>query len=460
MQSSQSLFAPVALLPNGWETDVRIDIDNQGWIRSVDSNAVAHKHDARLSNRLLLPSPANVHSHAFQRALAGRTQRRGSSDDSFWSWRDLMYRLVGALTPDTLGAITAQAQMEMLEAGFAAVAEFHYVHHDRDGKPYQDVAELSARVMEAAQQTGIGLTLLPVVYCAGGMDGSPPTHEQRRFACTADEYARLWQAAAPTVAGGPHDWRLGVAPHSLRAAPLEALNMATSLSPVEPVHIHIAEQRLEVEQVRAARGARPVEWLLEHCDVNERWCLIHATHSTDQERSDIAERGAVVGLCPLTEADLGDGFFAAQTFLRQGGKIGLGTDSNVRISLPEEIKMLEYGQRLRHQRRNVLAEPEASTGRTVYNTVLAGGAQALGRQTGRIEPGYLADFVSLDREAIELVELTDDDALDAWIFSSNQRLVKDVWSAGRQVVVNGRHIAHGEIETAFRKAMRAIALAI
>ncbi|MEQ9812223.1 MAG: formimidoylglutamate deiminase [Azospirillaceae bacterium] len=450
-----SLHAAHALLPQGWARDVRIVIDAGGGISGVEADSAARVEDTVLAHGVLLPAPANLHSHAFQRAMAGLTEHRsGGTGDDFWSWRRLMYAFLDRLTPEDVEAIAAQVQMEMLEAGYAAVAEFHYLHHGTDGRPYADLAEMAARVAAAAGRTGIGLTLLPVLYRQGGLDGAPLEGGQRRFGCDRDSYADILAGAETALARlGGDDGRVGVAPHSLRAVGADDLAWAAGLRPDRPVHIHIAEQTAEVEAIEAAYGARPVAWLLDRFAVDGRWCLVHATHMTAHERDRLATSGAVAGLCPVTEANLGDGLFDAAAYLERGGAFGVGSDSNVRIDLVEELRLLEYGQRLRHRGRALLASEGRSVGRTLLDAVTAGGARAAGRNSGRIAKGAVADLVALDGRHLALDGLSGDRLLDAWIFAGDGRAVDRVWSAGRPCVAGGRHHRHEAIEAAFRRTM-------
>lgn len=449
--TTQYLFAPSALLDSGWADDVRITID-EGAITAVECGAAPEPADTRLHGRVLLPAPTNLHSHAFQRAMAGRNQTRGESTDSFWSWRTKMYDFLERLDPDALEAVAALAQMEMCEAGYAAVAEFHYVHHAPGGLPYANPAEMSERVIAASVLTGIGMTLLPVVYAAGGADGRAVAGPQQRFGCDFEQYQQLWAGAADAVRLAGINASIGIAPHSLRAVPPALLAELLEHHTTGPVHIHIAEQMAEVREIQAQWGARPVEWLFGHHAVDARWCLIHATHMTQAEVIELASSGASAGLCPVTEADLGDGFFPAREFIDAGGIYGVGTDSNVAISFAQELRMLEYGQRLEREQRNVLAQASASTGRTLFDATLSGGAQAAGRRSGVIAPGALADLMTLDTTALAFAELSGDALLDAWIFSSDAR-PSDVWCAGRHVVHDGRHVARETIEAEYRKAL-------
>lgn len=445
-----SLWAETALTPVGWQTSVRVDLAPDGRIAAVTpgSSPAGERHG------ILLPAPTNLHSHAFQRAMAGLTEARGPDPrDSFWTWRRLMYRFLEALGPEEVEAIAAFVQMEMLEAGYAAVAEFHYLHHAPGGATYADVAEMSARIAAAAATSGIGLTLLPVLYQWGGCDRRPLVAGQDRFHGTPESFARLHDGARAAIAGLPADTRLGVAPHSLRAVDREGLAAAVALAGDGPIHIHAAEQEAEVAEVEAHLGARPVAWLLAEAGVDPRWCLIHATQMTAAETQGLAASGAVAGLCPITEASLGDGIFEGAAFLAAGGRFGVGSDSNIRISLSEELRTLEYAQRLRDRARAVLARTDASTGRVLYETAAKGGAQAAGREAGAIAPGLWADLVALDADSIDLTGLRDDTLLDSFLFAGDDGLVRDVWSAGRRVVTGGRHHARQEISDSYRAVL-------
>lgn len=439
-----AVWAAQALLPGGWADNVLVEIED-GRIARVRPGVSARGRRVGC----LLPAPVNLHSHTFQRAIAGRTERRGPGEDDFWTWRRAMFAFLEHLTPEDVQAIAAMAMVEMAEAGFAAVAEFHYLHHQPGGQPYEDRAEMGRRIVAAAATAGLGLTLLPVLYMQGGCDGRPLQGGQQRFGCDIRLFGDLL-AATPRLAA---DGVLGLAPHSLRAVTPEGLKWMLGLRRDGPVHIHAAEQVGEVAEVQAALGARPVEWLLANAPVDKRWCLIHATHMTAEEVRRLAATQAVAGLCPVTEANLGDGIFAGAEWRAAGGRLGVGTDSNILISLAQELRALEYAQRLGMRRRAVMAEPGASVGRTLYAAVLAGGSQAAGRRSGAIEKGRLADLVALDTAAIALEGARGDDLLDAWIFASDQRLVRDVWSFGRPVVRDGRHVARDPVEAVYRATM-------
>lgn len=455
------IWAAEALTPSGWEREVRVVIDAEGRIERVTPGAAPG--DARRV-AILLPAPANVHSHAFQRAMAGLTERRGPDPrDTFWTWRKLMYRFLDHLTPEDVEAITALAQVEMLEAGFAASGEFHYLHHQPEGAPYDDIAEMSGAVIRAARTSGIGLCLLPVLYEVGGCDGRALGPGQRRFGNDPERFNLLLTTLLTTPDGSmTKDSRIGVAPHSLRAVTVEGLREVAGLAANAdmPIHIHVAEQVAEVEEVLAARGARPVEWLLASHEVGPHWCLIHLTQMNEAETRAVAASHAVAGLCPITESSLGDGIFNGVDFLAAGGRFGIGSDSDIRISLAEELRTLEYSQRLKHRGRAMLAEEGRSTGRVLLEGAAHGGAQALRRASGAIAPAMWADLVALDTEHLDLEGREGDALLDTWIFAGDDRMVADVWSAGRHMVTGRRHVAREGVEAAARATFRRLRGAI
>ena len=445
------IWAETALLADGWARDVSLAIDS-GRITQVRSHTLPEPGATRVG--ALLPAPANLHSHAFQRAMAGLTERRGPDPrDSFWTWRRLMFRFLDQLTPDDVQAIAAFAQMQMLEAGYAAVAEFHYLHHAPGGVPYGDLAEMSGRIAAAAEQSGIGLTLLPVLYQYGGCNRRELGPGQIRFGNDPERFALLLEGAEKALAALPADARIGVAPHSLRAVSPEGLAAAAALRPDAPLHMHLAEQLAEVDEVQAAWGARPVEWLLANAPVDARWCLIHCTQMQRHETLALAATGAVAGLCPITESSLGDGIFDGVAWTGAGGRWGIGSDSNIRISLSEELRTLEYSQRLRDHSRAALASAERSTGRALLDGAARGGARAAGRDAGVIAEGWLADLLALDTAHIDLEGRAGDTLLDTYIFSADDRAVSDVWAAGRHLVSGGRHARHQAISAAYRKVV-------
>jgi formimidoylglutamate deiminase len=439
-----------ALLPGGWAPNVRVEVAD-GKFMSVEREAAPVDGDECMP--FALPGVCNVHSHGFQRGMAGLTEFRGPEADNFWSWRTLMYRFVARMTPDDIDAITALAYVEMLEGGFTRVGEFHYVHHDPAGKPYANPAETAVHVAAAVARTGIGLTLLPVFYANGGFGGVPPAEGQKRFVNTLEGFARLLDASRKIVRS-LEGATLGVAPHSLRAVTPEELAQVVKLAGECPVHIHAAEQTGEVEQCLAWSGARPVQWLLEHAPVDSRWCLVHATHMNDDEVSRLAATGAVAGLCPITEANLGDGIFPATRYLPAGGAFGIGTDSNVSIAVADELRQLEYSQRLRDRARNVIgAGDERSTGRVLFEAAVNGGAQALGVTAG-IAQGASADFITLSGESAELAGRSGDAVLDSLVFAGARNSIDGVWRAGRKVVSQGRHHSREAVVTRYRDTLR------
>lgn len=440
-----------ALLPDGWARQVRVRVQ-AGRILDITCGAVPQAGDVRV--QILVPGLPNLHSHAFQRGMAGLAEIGGGDGDSFWSWRTLMYRFLARLLPDAVEAIAAQAYMEMLESGFTRVGEFHYLHHDAQGRPYADRAEMSARIAAAAAGTGIGLTLLPVFYAHSGFGGAPPDPAQRRLVHDLDGFAALLDAARTALAALP-DAVLGLAPHSLRAVTGPQLQALLPLA-AGPVHIHVAEQLREVQACVDWSGLRPVRWLYENVAVGPRWCLVHATHIDDDERRRIVASGAVAGLCPITEANLGDGLFPMQAYVRDGGRFGIGSDSNVLIDAAEELRLLEYGQRLVLRGRNVLA-PDAhrSSGRFLFDGAVAGGAQALGVAAG-LRAGASADLLELDAAHPALVGRHGDALLDSWLFAARNGALRSVWRHGRQCVAEGRHLRREAITTRFVQALRGV----
>jgi formiminoglutamate deiminase len=438
-----------ALLPQGWARDVRI-VSQGGTLIEVTEGASAEPGDTALA--IALPGLGNLHSHAFQRGMAGLTEIGGNSGDSFWSWRELMYRFLAHLQPGAMQAIAEQAYVEMLESGFTRVGEFHYLHHGPDGAPYANRAEMAERIAAAAHSSGIGLTLLPVFYAHADFGGAAPNPAQRRLIHDVDGFAELLQGCTRALKD-QDDAVLGFAPHSLRAVTGEEL---AALLPLNdgPVHIHIAEQTREVDACVAWSGLRPVQWLYEHVPVDARWCLVHATHITEAELQQIVASRAVAGLCPITEANLGDGLFPMQAFARAGGRFGVGSDSNVLIDAAEELRLLEYGQRLQLRGRNVLAPGDGqSTGRWLYEQSLRGAAQALGVATG-LQAGAPADLVELDPDHPALIARDGDALLDSWVFAARNGAVRSVWRQGRQLVRDGRHPQREAVAARFAAALR------
>lgn len=453
------LWAEQALLEEGWAKAVSVEIGADGTIESMAADQPQPADAYRAG--ILLPAPANAHSHAFQRAMAGLTEMRGpNASDSFWTWRQLMYRFLDRLTPDHVEAIAALVQMEMLEAGYATNVEFHYLHHQPDGTPYDNLAEMASRIAAAASQTGIGLTLLPVHYQYGGCDQRPLGNGQIRFGNDMARFEKLHAASADVLRSLPADSAIGTAPHSLRAIAVEDFARHKDLRGSGPLHMHLAEQKAEVSEVEAAHGLRPVEWVLEHGLPDDRCCFIHCTQMEPHETEGLARSGAVAGLCPITESSLGDGIFDGVRWFDNAGTIAIGSDSNIRISLTEELRTLEYSQRLRDNSRAALATAEKSTGRHLLEAVNTGGAKAAGRNTGRIAEGMLADLFALDTKSLHLAGRQGDMILDSFIFAGDDRMISDVWSAGRHKVRDGRHIDRRAIVSRYLRTMEEIGGAI
>lgn len=443
------LFAEQVLTPEGWLTNVSLTVEG-GRFRSLHPHTKPSPQAER--HAVLIPAISNLHSHAFQRAMAGRTEWRGASSDSFWTWREEMYRFALSMSPDDVEAVATLLYVEMLEAGFCRVGEFHYLHHSPDGSAYANLAEMAERIAAASSSSGIDLTLLPVFYAHSSFGGAAPNAGQRRFINDLDQFERLLNQSAQTL-NQLAQANIGIAPHSLRAVTPDELSALMTMVGERPFHIHIAEQLKEVEDCMSWSGARPVEWLLSNADVRKNCCLIHATHMTESEYAGVAKSGAVVGLCPLTESNLGDGIFDGERFQNQGGTFGVGSDSNVQIGLADELRQLEYSQRLGFKSRNVLAQPNGSTGRALYDATLKGGHQALGQSAAGIAVGGQADFVSLDKNQSALFEMNGDHILDAWIFSG-QRCVDCVWVAGKKLVTNGRHHLRDAATARYRATMK------
>jgi formiminoglutamate deiminase len=448
---NRTFFFDSAWLPEGWQPHVRVVV-RSGMITEVVRGSEAAADDVRLTR--VVPGLPNLHSHAFQRAMAGLAERRGpSGTDDFWSWREVMYRFLGRIEPDDLETIAAYAYADMLEAGFTSVGEFHYLHRSPQGGLYQEPAELALRHAAAADTTGIGLTLLPVFYESSQFGGAPPTAGQRRFITDRGEFARIVERVRAAVpASGARN--CGIAPHSLRAVTAAQLALLLGEHPRGPVHIHAAEQVREVEDCLAFTGLRPVEWLLAHAGLDERWCVVHATHLTDAEVNALARSGAVAGLCPITEANLGDGVFPAPAYCGARGRWGIGTDSHIRLDAAGELRQLEYSQRLVHRRRNVLARPDQpSSGTSLFEAALSGGAQALALPVGAIAAGCRADFLELDGAHPDLAGRGPELTLDTWLFAAGRSLIRQVIAGGQTVVEHGRHRLRDRIDATYRRVL-------
>ena len=449
------IWAASALLATGWADSVDIGIDANGDIESIapDTPYVS-------GNRVevLVPAIPNVHSHAHQRAMSGLGERAGNREDSFWTWRKVMYHYLERIQPEHLFHIAAQLYLEMLKAGYSCVGEFQYLHHDIDGRPYASRAEMSLQCLQAARSVGLGFTALPVLYRYGGFGSAAPLDGQKRFINDADSFVEIVKSLQQATAGDANA-AVGIAPHSLRAINRELLSdVIDGLGNLAAIHIHIAEQTKEVDDCLEWSGQRPVAWLLENFDLNPDWCLIHATHMDAAETRGMADSGCIAGLCPTTEANLGDGFFNAVDYLGHQGRWAIGSDSHISIDPVEELRWLEYGMRLQTRRRNVLASTaRASTGRNLLDSALAGGALACGRAIGSIETGYRADFLVLNCDHPRLYGRRQDDLIDSWIFSGNDNLVRDVYIGGARLITDGHHAKEDMIAQNYRDTLDRLA---
>ncbi|QSX33495.1 formimidoylglutamate deiminase [Shewanella avicenniae] len=448
---NQTFFANNALLADGWCSQVRLTVTD-GVISAIERNATQQAADVVVA--ALLPGMPNLHSHAFQRGMAGLAENRGTTADSFWTWREVMYRFLEVLTPDDLHAIASMAYIEMLESGFTRVGEFHYLHHGFAGQHYQNPAEMSLQLLDAAKQTGLNISLLPVFYAHAGFGGLAPEAGQARFIHSLDSYHALIEQLRPAIAAQAGSV-LGMAPHSLRAVTADELNSLLSFND-GPLHIHIAEQQKEVDACLAWSGMRPVEWLTQHVALDRRWCLVHATHVTAAEVAAMQHAGVVAGLCPITEANLGDGIFPLPEFIANAGRYGIGSDSNVCVDAIEELRLLEYGQRLANQSRNVATlTPNSATGDSLWQAAVAGGAQALGVEAGLVV-GAAADMVSLSPQQQTAALFAPQNVLNNLIFCAANKLIDNVWVNGVQVVEHGQHPLRAQIEQQFAQTLTRI----
>ena len=449
---NKHIFAKKALLPNGWSNNVIIEIDQSGLISNVTENN-NHKVDADLNEEIILPAMNNLHSHSFQRAMAGLTEARSpQGNDNFWSWRNLMYQFLDVLNPEEIFSITLFSQMEMLQSGYVGVGEFHYLHNQIGGTKYDNIAELSEKVLEASEESGMSICLLPVVYERGGCDNRELEGGQLRFHNNIDTFEELYNQIKVFLSRN-ENFSLGVAAHSLRAVKNETLNKIINLTD-GPIHIHAAEQVKEVEEITSFYNMPPVEFLFKNFDINKRWCLIHCTQMSELETELLSKSGAVAGLCPVTEANLGDGIFNGFQYNERKGLYGIGTDSNINISLTEELKTFEYSQRLLNKKRAVISNQKKSTGRKLFDDCLEGGARALQINNGKIQKGFNADLISLPNTNNELDGLEDDKILDYWIFASRENDVQKLWNKGKCLVENGKHLNFDDIQSNYRKTIK------
>lgn len=461
---TQSRFRfATAWLPEGWKRDVVIAIDPAGDMTAITAEDTVTT--ALNVNGAAIPGMPNVHSHAFQRAMAGLAERRSSNNDSFWTWRETMYELAGRMTPELLNATATQLYVEMLKAGYTSVCEFHYLHHPghhpggseagyRDG----DAMMMSQALIDAAVSAGIGLTLLPTLYQTSDFGGAAPTPRQRQFMLDTDRYLALMQQLRALQHSAQLE--VGIALHSLRAVPPDAMRAVLEAQGKSGViHIHVAEQQREVAASMKHLGCRPVEWLLEHAPVDERWCLVHATHTTAAELDAIVARRAVIALCPTTEANLGDGYFPLPEYLLKGGEFAIGSDSQIALSPNEELRWLEYQARLQQQERNICAgNGGTSVGANLWRSSCVAGARATGRKIGALEVGRRADIVVIDTDTPLFGRRSGDAIIDTFVFAGSANCVSGVMVGGRWLVKDGRHFAETAIAAGYKRAMRSSAL--
>lgn len=454
----QSYFIERAFLGHSWAKDIRLCIDSNGLISHLEENALAQESDHRLS--IVIPGLVNCHSHSFQRAMAGLTEYQLSPTDTFWSWRKTMYHFANLVSPEDLQHIASYLYMEMIKHGYTSVAEFHYVHHQPDGRPYSSVSQLSQSIINAANIVGINLTLLPVLYMNADFGDQPLLDEQKRFANSLEGYLAIYEQAA-RYCSAQHQHRVGLALHSLRAVPTkiitDVINFSKSMADSCPIHIHIAEQTKEVDQSLKVLGKRPIEWLLDSYDIDKNWCLIHATHMTKEETAQVVKSGATVGICPTTEGNLGDGFFPLQSYLDQGGYIAIGSDGNTCTNPAEELRWLEYGQRLLSRTRNIASDnEERHTGTNLYKHCLVGGARSIGQKTGMLKLGFRADLLVLDECSADLSSISDDYIIDTLLFGTSKSLIKSVMINGEWKITNFNHVNQEQIRENFVSATRAL----
>jgi formimidoylglutamate deiminase len=442
-------------LPTGWANNVQITVDDAGYITHIVPDSALHHegHDVDSINGFVIPAMTNVHSHAFQRVMAGFAEVAGDPQDSFWTWREQMYRMVGVLTPDQVEAVATYLYIDMLKGGYTQVGEFHYLHHDPLGQPYPDDEMLQA-LMNAASNVGIGQTMLPVLYRYSGFGSQPAQLGQRRFIQSVEQYLQQLQNLKLRVESEPL-LNYGLCFHSLRAVSEEDIKQVLAAADkTVPIHIHIAEQLKEVNDCVAWSGQRPVEWLLDHIGIDHRWCLVHATHMDPNELTTAAQHGATIGICPSTEANLGDGIFDADVYIQQAGSWGIGSDSHVSLSAVEELRWLEYGQRLRDQKRNrLVTEQQKSVADLLWQQAAVGGAQACGVKLGELTIGKRADWLVLDDPAW-FAGCTDQQLMNRWVFAGKTEHIRDVYVAGQCVISQGKHVLDSLSQQRFLEVMQ------
>ncbi|WP_444998488.1 formimidoylglutamate deiminase [Aliikangiella sp. IMCC44359] len=448
------LYAESVLIGNQWQKNITLSINQNGLIESIETGQAT---GSEVVKGTILPGMVNCHSHAFQRAFAGFSEYKANQADSFWSWRDIMYRFVAKMSPDDAHSVAQFLYLEMLKAGYTCVAEFHYLHHQNDGKAYANPSEMSLQLINAAKQTGLSMTLLPVLYSYAGFGELSPSAAQARFIHSTDNYCKLIENLFQTTQQ-EQTVSLGIAPHSLRAVSQSQLEqivpLMRSLDHNAPVHIHIAEQLQEVEDCIDFYGQRPVEWLLANQSLDKNWCLIHATHLTSQEVKGLAKSGAVAGICPTTESNLGDGIFPTEHYLSLNGRLAIGSDSHIAVNVADELRSLEYAQRLTAHRRAVLTSADCSSvGQYLYQKASLDGALTVNQNVGELAVGKRADLIVLDGQHPSLYAKQESTLLDAAIFATEKLPVKDVMVAGEWQVKNGFHPQQDLIKESYFKVM-------
>ncbi len=456
---AKQIYAKHILLKDGWSENVLMEIDANGIIRTLEINAkLPREFTGEFIQHSVIPGMVNNHSHAFQWAMAGLAEQSGTGNDSFWSWRKIMYDFVGKITPDDLEAIASALYMQMLKAGYTSVGEFHYLHHDVNGQHYTNQAEMSQRIFEAASYSGINVTLLPVFYRYSGFGEQPPNVGQQRFINSQEQYADLLNSISNLA--DTYGQNFGIAPHSLRAVNRDDISFAIkhldSINNKAPIHIHIAEQLKEVDDCLRVYGKRPVEWLADNFELNNRWCLVHATHMNLEEVVTVASSNAVVSVCTSTEGNLGDGFFLMQNYKKNNGAWGVGSDSHISVDAAEELRWLEYQNRLMSHSRTVLTDGDySSNGHWLWAKAAQGGAQSLNNSAGAIEVGAKADFIELDNEDISLLGKKDNDLIDSLIFNQQSSLkFNSVWVSGNRVIDGGHHVHEKAIKDNYKNVLK------
>ncbi|SET21846.1 formimidoylglutamate deiminase [Thalassotalea agarivorans] len=446
------VFAHRVLLDSAWAKNKTLIIENGEITDIVDGQL----DDAIVASGPVVPGLINCHSHAFQRAFAGFSEQGSEGQDSFWTWRKIMYQFLAQISDVEAHIIAKQLYIEMLKAGYTSVAEFHYLHHQQTGEPYPALAQMAKALFDAAQESGIGITMLPVLYQYSGFGEKAPLDGQKRFINTTEQFNQL-VTDCYELSKQYNNANVGIAPHSLRATNFAAIEQAVkhvrSLDSKAPIHVHIAEQTQEVDDCIAHSGKRPVQWLCEQLSLDANWCLIHATHITADERKAIIDTGAVAGICPTTEANLGDGVFPTAEFMQEGGTIAIGSDSHISVNAVEEIRWLEYAQRLTRRQRAVLAnKAQASVGLNLWQAANRGGALATNKNTGVLAVGKQADLLVLDQQLLGRYAQSDEHLLDSFVFATGEQAITDVMVNGQWVIRDKKH----DLETQSHEAFSAL----